>query len=88
MREVELDPVPSDRLDSLHAQLPRVAAAVEEVLDWIEAEPPDLRAKRRRFSNGLWVVVRPVDGDEWIVLWEEDPPGQPVVRFIGESVSL
>ena len=88
MREVELDPVPSERLDSLHARLPRVAAAIEETLDWIEADPPDVRAKRRRFSNGLWVVVRPVDGDEWILLWEEDPPGRPVVRFIGESTSL
>ena len=88
MREVELDPAPADRLDSLHEHLPRVAAAIEEILDWIEAEPVDLRAKRRRFSNGLWVVVRSVDGAEWIVLWEEDPPGSPVVRFIGESVSL
>lgn len=88
MAQIELDPIPAERLDSLHARLPRVAAAIEEILDWIEADPADIRAKRRRFSNGIWVVVRAVDGDEWIVLWEEDPPGQPVVRFIGESASL
>ncbi len=88
MRVVELDPAPADRLDSRHERLPRVAAAIEEILDWIEAEPVDVRARRRRFSNGLWVVVCPVEDAEWIVLWEEDPPGSPVVRFIGESVSL
>ena len=88
MADVELDPIPADKLESLHEHSPRVASAIEEVLDWIEAEPMNPRARRRRFSNGMWAVVRRVDDDEWLVLWEEDPPGQPVVRFIGETASL
>lgn len=88
MAEVELDPIPADKLDSLHEHSPRVAAAIEEILDWIEAEPTDPRARRRRFTNGMWAVVRVVAGDEWLVLWEEDPPSQPVVRFVGETASL
>jgi len=85
---VQLDPIPADKLDSLHATLPWVAAAIEESLDWIGAEPVDLRAKRRRFSNGMWAILRSVADGEWLVLWEEDSPGQPVVRFIGETSSL
>lgn len=88
MRAVQLDPIPADKLDSLHSTQTRVAAAVEECLDWIEADPVDQRAKRRRFSNGMWAIVRTVAEDEWLVLWEEDPPGQPVIRFIGETASL
>lgn len=86
--QVELDPTPAEKLDSLHATLPAVARVIEQILDWIEDEPTDPRAKRRRFSNGMWAVVRPAADSEWLVLWEDDPPGQPVVRFIGETASL
>ncbi|MHB2022144.1 MAG: hypothetical protein ACYCO3_02245 [Mycobacteriales bacterium] len=65
-----------------------VAAAIEESLDWIEAEPVGPRAKRRRFSNGMWAIPHSIAEGEWLVLWEEDPPGQPVVCFIGETTSL
>lgn len=88
MADVQLDPIPADKLDSLHEHQPRAALSIEEILDWIEAEPMDPRARRRRFTNGMWAVVRFVDDVEWLVLWEEDPPGQPVVRFIGETASL
>jgi hypothetical protein len=88
VRHVELDPIPAARLDGLHDSQPKVAAALEECLDWIEAEPVDVRARRRRFSNGMWAIVRPVAGEEWLVLCEEDPPGQPVVRFLGGTQSL
>jgi hypothetical protein len=88
VREVELDPVPADKLDSLHDTQPKIAAALEECLDWIEAEPVDVRARRRRFSNGMWAIVRAVAGSEWLILWEDDAAGQPVVRFLGETASL
>jgi hypothetical protein len=88
VRQVELDPIPAARLDSLHDAQPKVALALEESLDWIEAEPVDVRARRRRFSNGMRAIVRAVAGEEWLILWEEDPPGQPVVRFLGETQSL
>jgi hypothetical protein len=88
VREAELDPVPANKLDSLHDTQPTVAAALEECLDWIEAEPVDVRARRRRFSHGMRAIVRPVAGSEWLILWEEDAAGQPVVRFLGETTSF
>jgi hypothetical protein len=87
VRPVELDPIPAEKLASLHEAQPGVAAALEECLDWIEAEPVDVRARRRRFSNGMWAIVRAAAGGEWLIWWEEDPPGHPVVRFLGETVS-
>lgn len=87
-RSLHLDPVPDDTLESLWRRLPKVAEAIEEVLDWIEADPPDPRAKRRRFTNGMWAVTRMVSGEEWLVVWEEPDPGRPVVRHLGESISL
>lgn len=88
MRQLELDPIPADKLDSLHATLPKVAEVIEECLDWVEAEPIDPRARRRRFSNGMWAIVRSAGGSDWLILWEEEDPGHPVVRFIGETMSL
>jgi hypothetical protein len=87
-RELWLDANPDDKLASLRAHAAHVAARIDEVLDWIEADPPDPRAKRRRFSNGMWAVSATIAGDEWIVLWEEDEPNHPVIRFIGESSSI
>lgn len=87
-RTLHLDPTPDDTLESLWTRLPKVAEAVEEMLDWIEADPPDPRAKRRRFTNGMWAVTRLIGGDEWLVVWEEPEPDHPVIRHIGESISL
>ncbi len=53
---------PAQKLDSLHESQPVVAAALEECLDWIEAEFVDVRARRRQFSNGIWTIVRAVVG--------------------------
>lgn len=61
---------------------------VEECLDWVEAEPVDPRARRRRFSNGMWAIVRSCAGSDWLVLWDEAGPGHPVVRFVGETASM
>jgi len=38
--------------------LNRCGAICRRILDWIEAEPPDVRSKRRRSSNGIWAVTR------------------------------
>jgi hypothetical protein len=88
VRQLEFDPAPAEKLDSLHTTLPKVAEAIEECLDWIEAEPVDPRARRRRFTNGMWSILRPVGGSEWLVLWDEEEPNHPVIRFIGETSSL
>ena len=87
-RRLSLDPDPADALDALWARNRKLADAVEDALDWIEAEPPDRRAKRRRFSNGMWAITLVAAGEEWLVVWEEPGPDEPVVRHIGETTSL
>lgn len=85
---LEFDPAPAATLTALHDREPAVAAAIEECLDWIEVDPVDPRARRRQFSNGIRAIVRVVHGEEWLILWEEDPADTAVVRFIGQSASL
>ena len=85
---LELDPIPAAALEAQHDRDPAVAASLDECLDWIEADPIDPRAHRRQFSNGIRAIVRVVRGEEWLILWEEDPAGTAVVRFIGQSTSL
>jgi hypothetical protein len=65
-----------------------LADAVEEALDWIEADPVDPRATRRRFSNGIWVIAVRRGDQAWTILWEEPAPGHPVVRHIAETTSI
>lgn len=88
MRRLELDPRPAEKLVALHASLPQVAEMIEECLDWVEADPVDARAKRRRFSSGLWAIVRSAAGSDWLLLWDEEESGHPVIGFIGETTSL
>jgi hypothetical protein len=87
-RALTLDPHPEDTLTSLHMAHPRIADAMEDALDWIEADQPDSRAKRRRFSNGMWAITVYAVGQEWLVIWEEPTANRPVVRHIGEATSL
>jgi hypothetical protein len=85
MSEVRLDPEPYDALNDLHEHNPVVADAIEDVLDWIEAEPIDARARRRRFSNGLWAATTFAARADWVVLWEESNDQIRHVRYIGPS---
>lgn len=87
-RLLDLDPAPADALDGLWSRSEKLANVIEDALDWIEAEPVDPRAKRRRFSNGMWAISVHGAGEEWLVIWEESDPGHPVVRLIAEATSL
>lgn len=88
MRRLTLDPIPDETLTALWARNERLAAAVEEVLDWIEADPPDVRAKRRSFTNGMWVVGIRAGGEDWTVVWEEEVSDEPVIRLIAATTSI
>jgi hypothetical protein len=87
-RRLLLDPHPDDTIASLWTRLPKTADAIEDALDWIESDPPEPRAKRRRFSNGMWATTVFAEGSQWLIIWEEPEPSRPVVRHIGESTSL
>lgn len=86
MKPVELDPGPAAALDALWERAPKLADRVEEALDWIEAGDP--RARRRAFAGGRWVIAVSGAGEDWTIVWAEDPPGQPVIRLIAETTSI
>lgn len=88
MRVLTLDPAPAEALDRLWERNEHLADAVEEAMDWIEADPPDVRAKRHRFANGMWAIQVRAGGEEWTLVWEEDTPGEPVVRVLAETTSI
>jgi hypothetical protein len=88
MRRLTLDPSPSDALDALWGRNETLADAIEEGLDWIEADPLDVRAKRRSFTNGMWVIGVRAGGEEWTIVWDEEVSGEPVVRLIAETTSI
>lgn len=88
MRRLSLDPGPSAALDALWSRNERLADAVEEALDWIEADPVDVRARRRSFTNGMWVIAVRAGGEDWTIVWEEETHGEPVVRLIAETTSI
>jgi len=85
---VQFDPIPFSTLEDLHRHAPSVAARIEDCLDWLEADPVDPRARRRQFTNGMRAISPIIDGEEWLILWEEDPPNTAVIRFIGQSDSI
>lgn len=88
MRRLQLDPIPAAKLDQLYDLDPDAAELIEQCLDWIESDPVDVRAKRIVFTNGMRAIRRMVKGREWLILWDEDEPGNPVVRFLDESSVL
>ena len=61
---VQLDPIPYSTLEDLHRHMPRVAARIEDCLDWLEADPVDPRVRRRQFTNGMRAISPIIDGEE------------------------
>ncbi len=62
-----------------------VNALEERVFRLLARDPSNPAFRRRRFSNGLWVVTVWVHDDETSVLWDgEDLPESVTIRFIGK----
>lgn len=61
-----------------------VAQWADQVFDWLQEEPIDVRGRRHRFTTGEWAVTAHIQGEDWLVLWE--PAGSDVrVRYLGEN---
>lgn len=75
-------------LDRLWDRVPRLAERVEEALDWIEADPPDQRAVRRVFTNGVRAVTVTGGGETWVVFWAEAGDNVGHVLAIAEETSI
>ena len=85
MKRVLFDPQPDEALDHLWEHNERLADRVEEAVDWIR--DGDARAKRRGFSDGIYLIEVHFAHEAWSVLWEEPPGGTAYVRHIAESTS-
>lgn len=65
----------------------RLLAAINGVLDQLEADPGHWSVRRNRFTNGLWCVTVVGDDEEWVILWEPHPddPDGFVVQYLGPA---
>lgn len=87
MKRVLFDPDPDAALDRLWGRDEVIADSVEEAIDWIRSG--DLRAKRRAFSGGLFLIEVRVHGEDWSILWEDDRDEESAtIRYIGETASI
>lgn len=52
-------------------------------LDLLEANPGDVRCRRRRFQSiGVWGIPVTVDDDEWLILWEPGEGSDVIIQVI------
>jgi len=71
--------------DSRHAVL---LAAVDRVLDRLDADPTDPTLSRTVFVSPLWgglarVVLIPDPDDDYLIAWRMKDNGSPVVGYLG-----
>lgn len=87
MRTANLTPEAQQALDHLWDRNEVLADRIEEGLDWIEADPADIRAKRHGFTGGKYAFEVTYELQTWIVVWAENhaDPTHPTVYYVGES---
>jgi hypothetical protein len=58
-------------------------ARVNEILDILEDDPGDRRARRRRYQIiDAWGVPVHGNGEDWLILWDLQD-SQVVIRYLG-----
>ena len=87
MRELDFAAEALESLRGTRARNPRLGERLDAALDLAEAEPPDVRAKRRGFSGGKYAIEVALDSEEWLIIWAENQadPSSPHVYYIGPS---
>jgi len=87
MRRINLTPEAQQVLDQLWDRNEDFADRIEEGLDWIEADPVNIKAKRHGFAGGQYGFEITYTDETWIIVWAENrtDPTHPTVYFIGES---
>ena len=73
------------KLESDPANKSIITALEEKIFRLLAVDPTDPTLRRRRFSNGLWVVTIWVGNEEISVLWDgEDLPETVVIKYVGK----
>lgn len=61
----------------------RCVGRIHQALDLLEADPGDVRNRRRRFMTiDLWASAVFCDDSEWLILWEPGDGEDVVVHHI------
>jgi hypothetical protein len=59
------------------------AARLNSALDLLEADPGDVRNRRRRFNTiGLWGIGVVCGDEEWLILWEPGDDDVVIVHHV------
>lgn len=60
-----------------------LVARIHTALDVLEADPGDVRNRRRRFNTiGVWGIAIVAGDEEWLILWEPADGDDVVVHHI------
>ena len=86
MSEARFIPSALDALDSAVARNSKLGERLDEAIDWIEADPVDVRAKRRAWSGGRFGIDVSGGGEDYLIIWED--PDNPTVLFVGDPANL
>jgi len=86
MSEAKFVPSALSALDAAVVRNPTLGERLDEAIDWIEEDPPNVRAKRRAWSGGRFGIDVRGGGEDSLVIWEETRP--PVVLYVGDPAGL
>lgn len=78
---LQLDPDPDDAYGLVPFPVARWA---DQVFDWLEEQPVNVRARAHAFTNGVHAVTATIAEEEWLLLWEYEG-ADVVVRYLGEN---
>ena len=87
MAEAVYMPPAGQALGAAVDRIPALCARLDETLDWIEADPPDIQARRRAWAAGKLGVEVTGGGEEYLIVWENTKP-RPTVWYIRDPSSL
>jgi len=87
VREIRFAPEALDALDDAYDRNAKLGESLDEALDWIEEEPPNIKAKRRSFAGGKYYIEVRFGDEDWLIIWAEDAnePTAPRVLYLGKS---
>ena len=87
MSEAKFIPPAGEALDAAVARNPRLGERLDEAIDWIEDDPPDVRSKRRAWAGGRFGIDVHGGGEDYLIVWEDTRP-HPRVLYVADPSRL
>ena len=86
MTQAKFIPSALDALDAAAVRNPTLGERLDEAIDWIEEDPPNVRALRRAWSGGRFGIDTRGGGEDYLIIWEDATA--PTVLYVGDLASL